>query len=909
MDEPRWRRVQEIFQIACELEEGPRLAYVSEECGEDLDLAKEVESLLFYHERSDSFLKSSAVNQALDVIQYKKESPPGLPDSIGAYKIHHVIEHGGMGSVYVAEQLEPVRRFVALKVMHVGMNHDEFLARFQYEHQALAMMNHPNIAHVYDAGRTSDGRPFFTMEYISGLPINEHCKRHKLTIDERLKLFLKVCEGVQHAHRKGLIHRDLKPSNIMVSLETRRSVPKIIDFGIAKALDQGTGHKTRAGTILGTPAYMSPEQANYQDVDTAADVYSLGMILYELLAGVLPFEDEVYNRPPLEVLEIIRDEEPPRPSQRVAGLLEEITGLAKDRKTDPQTFLKILKGDLDWVVLKALEKSSGMRYGSVSELAADIGRYLNGAPVQASPTSTFYVVKKYVRRNRARVLLAAALLIGLVTAVAGLSVGLFQATKARERARAEAERANQTSEMIIGMTEFWSPLMEEYRKTKFDRINESLDSMVKPTKFTAQLKQTLGVAYLGIGEYDQAVLAFKQSIEIGREMLSPTDRLVLKSRRLLAFTYKEKGHLDQAMEILAELIRIKQDYGKSDQDKLEYSQALVTLAETLQDQSKFEQAQLYYDEAYQLQSKMDKDSPELLTVRNSMCNNLLAMGRLMEAEKVIRDVYQTRVKLFGPNNPKTLTSLHSLAQVLMNQGRYYEAELEGKRAFKLRSQVMEKDSPNLLKTENNLALTLMHLGKVQESLRHSENVLEQRTKKLGEDNLDTLQALNNLADGYLQAGLLDEAEDLKNKEYAILERLGKTEDPKFIYYRVTLGEVYIAQGRFEEAECLLREIFFELFMIYSIDFPNVAIAGTVLGQCLVARGKYDEAEDLLLFCWKSLRRARHGHQDNALQALFLCYDEWGKVDRSDELAEAIFADRRRAAENSAFPNLSPDYDL
>ena len=357
-------------------------------------------------------------------------TPRHARERIGPYMILGTLGVGGMGIVYVAEQTEPIRRRVALKVIKHGMDSAQVIARFEAERQALALMDHPAIAKIYDAGATPDGRPYFAMEYVKGVPITEHCDREKLTNRERLELFIQVCEGVQHAHQKAVIHRDLKPSNVLVSVENGRSAVKIIDFGVAKALAQRLTERTlytELGVMIGTPEYMSPEQAEMtgQDVDTRSDVYSLGVLLYQLLVGALPFDAKELRQAGFdEIRRKIREEEPPRPSARLSTLGDRSTESARRRRTDLPALRRELAGELDWITMRALEKDRARRYASPAELASDIGRQLRDEPVLARAPSTFYRVSKYVHRHGAAVTVT---LVVLVVLGAGVMTTLWQA--------------------------------------------------------------------------------------------------------------------------------------------------------------------------------------------------------------------------------------------------------------------------------------------------------------------------------------------------------------------------------------------------------------------------------------------------------------------------------------------------
>ncbi len=431
-----------VFLDALKIGSGEdRLAYLDRRCGEDADLRAEVETLLRHHDGLGDYLERPAfgpnVTEELSV-----PAPESSGVSIGPYKLLEQIGEGGMGTIWMAQQTEPVKRLVAVKLIKAGMDSKQVIARFEAERQALALMDHTNIARVLDAGTTQNGRPYFVMDLVKGVPITKYCDEHHLTPRERLELFLPVCQAIQHAHQKGIIHRDLKPSNVLVALYDGKPVPKVIDFGVAKAAGQSLTDKTLVtgfGNIVGTMEYMSPEQAeiNQLDIDTRSDIYSLGVLLYELLTGTTPFTmKDLEKAGMLEMLRVIREQEPTKPSTRLSTA-EGLPTLAANRGTEPARLTKLVRGELDWIVMKCLEKDRNRRYETANGVMRDIERYLYDEPVTAGPPSAWYRLRKFSRRNRAAVLTVAAILFVLVAGIAGTTFGLIRA----ERRRAEAEQA------------------------------------------------------------------------------------------------------------------------------------------------------------------------------------------------------------------------------------------------------------------------------------------------------------------------------------------------------------------------------------------------------------------------------------------------------------------------------------
>ena len=431
-----------VFSIARRLPPDQRSVYLKQVCADDRRLQVRVEALLKAHE--DEGFPDIGIAEAAPTLDQPVSERPGTV--VGRYKLLQKIGEGGFGIVFMAEQQSPVVRKVALKVIKPGMDSHAVVARFEAERQALALMDHPNIAHILDGGITESGRPYFVMELVQGLPITEYCDKNVLSTEDRMRLFIDVCKAVQHAHQKGVIHRDLKPSNVLVTLHDGRPVPKVIDFGVSKAISQRLTEKTlftAYGQMVGTPQYMSPEQAEMSglDVDTRSDIYSLGVLLYELLTGTTPLEaDRLLTAGYAEMQRIIREEEPLRPSVRLSTLGERLTVISRHRSTDPKRLQQQVCGELDWIVMKSLEKERVRRYDSANSFAADVERYLTGEPVEAHPQSSTYRLRKFARRYRVPVIAALTVLTALVLGITGMSVGLVQTVKLNEQLVQEIEK-------------------------------------------------------------------------------------------------------------------------------------------------------------------------------------------------------------------------------------------------------------------------------------------------------------------------------------------------------------------------------------------------------------------------------------------------------------------------------------
>jgi len=685
--------------------------------------------------------------------------PSGIKaaEAIGPYRLLERVGEGGMGEVWLAEQTQPIHRQVALKVIKAGMDTAQVVARFEAERQALALMDHPAIAKVFDAGATPQGRPYFAMEYVRGETITAYAKRHALAIPERLDLFLQVCEGVQHAHQKGLIHRDLKPSNVLVGVRDDRPYVKVIDFGVAKAtthtLTDRTLH-TELGAFIGTPDYMSPEQAEFGglDIDTRTDVYALGVILYELLTGTLPFDPKTLREQGLdEVRRTIRDVEPPRPSTRVTTAARSSSRVDSSAPT-VVALARQLRGDLDWITMKALEKDRTRRYGSVSDLAADLRRHLDDAPVLASPPSATYRISKFVRRHRSGVAVAGALVLLLVVFAVVMTVQASRIARARDRASQEAATATQVSDFLVGLFKVSDP--SEARGTTLTAREilakgaQQLDNLVDQPAVQARLQATIGDVYTGLGLYKDAQPLLTTALETRKRVVGPDNPDTLATANALANLYWYQGKYGEAESLYRDIVeRRTRVLGADHPDTLRANYDLASLYAMQKRWEEFDR--LSRDTLAKQRRALGDHHPDTLASLGNLESSYFARGRYEEALPVAIEVLESERRIFGEDHPKTLTSLHNLATVYDALGRYGEAEPLYLRAAKGKRRVLGVEHLGTAKTLDRLASMYMKQQRYSEAESAFLAAYSGYAKSVGGENPDTRRVIHSLAEMYV----------------------------------------------------------------------------------------------------------------------------------------------------------------
>ncbi len=731
--------------------------------------------------------------------------------AFGPYRLLQKLGEGGMGEVWLAEQLRPVQRHVALKIIKVGMDTRQVVARFEAERQALALMDHPAIATVFDGGSTPEGRAYFAMEYVKGEPITTYCDRHRLDMRQRLELFVLVCEGVQHAHQKGVIHRDLKPSNVLVTLRDDKPVPKIIDFGVAKATTQHLTERTlftELGVLIGTPEYMSPEQAELTglDIDTRTDVYALGVLLYELLVGALPFDAKELRRAGLDAIRLkIREVDPPRPSTKLRTLGDACTEAARNRRTEPGRLVSQLKGDLDWITMKALEKDRTRRYGSVSEIAADIARHLSHQPVLATPPSPLYRAKKFVRRHRFGVAAGGTLALLLVAFAVAMALQAQQIARERDSALAAERTATQVSSFMVDLFRISDPTLargstitaREVLDRGAARVTSDLgsDPLVQ-----ARLMDTLGRVYSTLGLFDRAQPLLEGALEKRRALLGEEHLDVASSLVGNSTFWFHRGEFGRARPMLEQALRIR--------EKL-----------------------------------LGRDDPLVAACLHNLGNIHLSTGDYDEAKRLMERALAIREAQLPSDAPDTATTVNSLGAIAFRQGEFAKARRLWERTLAMRERGLGPDHVYVAQTLNNLAITHIQMDDPAGALALLTRVVQIQEKALGPTHPDVAFALGNLGEA-----LLDLREHARSREsylraVAILEA-GGPNHPELGRFLVGAARAALELGDTAAARQLSRRSLDIREKTFGKDHPETAMSLVALANCDVKERRYVSAEAL-----------------------------------------------------------------
>jgi eukaryotic-like serine/threonine-protein kinase len=881
----QWESVKEILHQAMQLRPEPRARFLDKACCSDTALRAEVESLLLAEEGvRSSFLEC--------VPSFGRSEEEDSIDTTGAleaeqssrFQLLRKLGEGGMGQVWLAEQVSPVRRQVALKLIKAGIYDEACVERFQSERQSLAIMDHPAIARVFDAGSTPQGAPYFVMEYVAGVSITAYCDSHRLNTRERLELFVRVCEGVQHAHQKAIIHRDLKPSNILVTEVDGRPAPKIIDFGVAKALTRKLATEmtfTCAGAIVGTPEYMSPEQAGSpgEDIDTRTDVYSLGAVFYELLAGVPPLD--LRPIPFEEFLRRLREEEPPKPSTRIRCQAKEICG------------------DLDSIALKALEKDRLRRYSSPSDFAADIQRYLKNEAVLAVPPSLGYRAGKFARRYRGPLATACAFVLVLILAAAISIWQSVRATKQRDRADAESAAAQAIDDFLQndllgqaspanqpGPNAKPNPHLEV--RTALDRAAARIAGRFdRQPDVEAAIRGTIGQTYLDLGLYPEARTQLERAFDLHSRVLGPENPKTLRTMSRLGTAARHQGKYAESEALFRRAMETQRRVlGAGHGDTLYSMNGLGT---AYRGEGKYAQAEALDRQDLEIRRRLlGPEHPNTLVPMTNLALDYREQGKYSLAEEISSQTLEMKRRVLGPEHPATLKSMNNLADIYSIQGKYAIAGKIYRETAQIQSRVLGREHPDTLLSMNNLAETFIYQRKYEQAGKLLNQTLEIKSRVFGPGDPNTLYTLWDFAFMYQREGKYTLAQT-----YAAQVLVGRrhtlgSEHPETMEAAADLALAYLSQGKFTGSEPLARETL-RLYRTENPDDWRRFRAESLLGASLAGQKKYAEAEPLLLQGYRGMLAHKEQiavpdryHLDRARQWLAQLYQAWDRPAKAAE---------------------------
>ncbi len=855
-----WKKIKSIFESSIELPHNQRQDFIEKECSGNESIKQEVEALLFAFENSGNFLEDPGID--LSFLENSEEDDSFIGKQFGVYKVERKIGTGGMAYVYLVSRVDnEFEQSAALKIIKRGMDTDEIIRRFKHERQTLANLDHPNIAKIIDGGTTEEGLPFFLMQYIDGIPITDYCDQNKLSVDQRLELFGKVCSAVNYAHQNLIVHRDLKPSNILI---TSDGIPKLLDFGIAKLLSEeqnaNTMALTKEGSKFMTVEYASPEQVKGGKITTASDVYSLGVLLYELLTGHLPYSFK--NKFPHEVEKVITSVYPEKPSTIITKSNKTITEEGETNEISPEEISilrssnvdrlkKRLSGDIDNIILMALNKEPERRYNSVQLLAGDIKHYIEGRPVSAHSDSLWYRSRKFVSRHKIGVTAIVIIVFLLITGVAAVVWQANIASMQRDKATLEVAKSNQVNKFLNEILSSVDP-SKEGKDVKvvevLDKASKKINTELKnQPEIESEIRTTLGITFQNLGLYDQGIIQLGRALQLKDSVLGINNIETAMSFKNLALVYHYKGNLDTAKYLYEKSIEILRKLVKPPNSKI--AEALNDYGTLQMDLSKYKDAKKSFEESLvNYINVYGKEHKDVASTYNNLALDFHYLNELDSAEKYYKTAYELNKKIFGDSSLSITYNINNLAFVAQDKGNYIAAESLFSKAYNLRKKVLGDNHPEVTVNKYNLGCSLFFLGKYKQSEALITEAIKSWEKKLDKNHY-------YFGDAYAFLGKVENADGKYDSAYQNLTH-----------------SLQIRRKLFNEKNSLL--IFTEC----------------ELGKSLIGLKKYSEAENILIENFAKIKDGKAYNKktrNNLLEAIVALYQKWGKKYKVKKYANLI----------------------